>query len=658
MIYASHVAVLLDPIYGQQKTFTASSNPVQMIISSSLDSSEPKSFITAAESDRYLTVFETDKSELVGTLRTESQIQSLCLTTVNGSFGDSHQDQTKLNELQPEQALLAVNKEGTLEIFPLPFKFGDSQLSKSSETIKSRMKQRTRTAAGFVKVIRPDKLSTSVPLLDASFEGDNIVMAWAEGGVDLMFDRIQWRDEVSGKLLVTGVREIAKSKKTVGFGATTMNGAKDMGRSYVDESQAIVVNGGDAGGQQKTLDDREAMDNSSDIEDSEHEGDYRTDATELPIAINEDVDMKDARMENGVMAEMKEQTALEAEDTPMNDENKEVERQEELSFGDLLKANAPEQIEVQTTLVPPRERQTLIPKNERDLNPSSGMSLGAVLTQSLRTNDVNLLETCLHVKNLGIVRATIARLESSLATSLLQRLAERLYSRPGRAGRLMVWIQWTLVAHGGYLVNQPEVMKKLASLHRVVKERASSLQPLLSLKGKLDMLEAQMNLRKSMQVRSKGTNVALEDSDEGAIYVEGQEDSDSEIEKERKVRPRPKIASRAHEDGDPDPQIEVNDEDEEEDGDEDEEEDDEVSTATSNHVLQEASEATDSEEDGFLDDEASSTSENSDDDAISSEATEDDSLNSGINTSSEPESPPSKRLAKAKFSNGFVSRLS
>jgi U3 small nucleolar RNA-associated protein 5 len=82
-------------------------------------------------------------------------------------------------------------------------------------------------------------------------------------------------------------------------------------------------------------------------------------------------------------------------------------------------------------------------------------------------------------------------------------------------------VQWTLVSHGGYLATQPDLIKKLAELNKVIDERAKGLQSLLSLKGKLDMLEAQIELRKSMQIQRRRLDEGEED--EGVIYVEGQE---------------------------------------------------------------------------------------------------------------------------------------
>ncbi|KAG7115949.1 U3 small nucleolar RNA-associated protein 5 like [Verticillium longisporum] len=166
------------------------------------------------------------------------------------------------------------------------------------------------------------------------------------------------------------------------------------------------------------------------------------------------------------------------------------------------------------------------------LDPPSLSSLSTVLTQALRTEDTELLESCLQITDTPSIHATIERLDSALAGVLLTRLAARFHRRPGRAGSLMAWVKWTLVAHGGALALQPKVLDRLVALQKVLNERARGLPSLLALKGKLDMLDAQMQLRQSRQ-RGRGRGVAgAEDDDddeeddedeEGAIYVEGEE---------------------------------------------------------------------------------------------------------------------------------------
>ena len=89
-----------------------------------------------------------------------------------------------------------------------------------------------------------------------------------------------------------------------------------------------------------------------------------------------------------------------------------------------------------------------------------------------------------------------------------------------------MWVQWSLVAHGGYLANQPELMTKVKALAQVVRQRAAGLQPLLHLKGKLDLLHAQLDFRRDMQADSRAANAEELDDPNGVLYIEG-EDHDS-----------------------------------------------------------------------------------------------------------------------------------
>jgi U3 small nucleolar RNA-associated protein 5 len=201
---------------------------------------------------------------------------------------------------------------------------------------------------------------------------------------------------------------------------------------------------------------------------------------------------------------------------------------EEPSFGERLQHHEPEPtpvthvVDVEAAFEDPSaDSGALAPAKPHTLAAPSTASLGTVLTQALRTNDKDLLDSCLRINDVDTIYATVERLPSPLVGNLLQKLAERLYKKPGRAGMLMVWVQWSLAAHGGYLASQPQLVKQLATLNKVLKERASGLQPLLSLKGRLDMLQAQLELRKRNQRRDQ------DDEEEAVIYVEGEDDDSS-----------------------------------------------------------------------------------------------------------------------------------
>ena len=652
IICASHNAYLIDPeSRDQPATFTASTNPVNTIIGSDARTGRGTTFLTAAENDRFINVFDADTPTSIGSLRTESEVLHLDLySRPEESYQTERGHSLETRMLQPQEAIAVVNKDGVLEVFPEPFDFESSK--GGSENLKARMKQRTRKASAQVRITRPDKSSTPVPLVNASFQESEIALAWAEGGVNLLFEKIKWRDESTGNLLLQTTTDIVKAKSGAGVGAVYTQGAKDMGKTHVDESHTVVANGGDADDVSMADEQPEVISISSAEEETESEEDEDDNATAGLL------EAKQLNYKGGEEGDTREDEDVNMEDVDGQQERKAAEEgmeaeEGEPSFGDLIRANAAEPIEVQAAFTD-LNAQSLVPAGEKGLQQlPSGMSLGAVLTQSLRTNDTNLLETCFHVKELSTVRATIERLDSSFATILLQRLAERLHSRPGRAGSLMVWIQWTLVAHGGYLAGQPEIMKKLASLHRVVRDRANSLQPLLSLKGKLDMLEAQMNLRKSMQARSRTTNPFEEDDEEGVIYVEGQEESDDEDEREHgddAMDSQPaKPGAQGQESIEAD---ESNAEGDTASDDEDEESENEMPT-TINGIVTE-SEGSESDEEGMFDEEASSTDHESRD-----EDSEDEVDHESIDTENSSDadtSPPPKRPAKAKLSNGLGSR--
>jgi U3 small nucleolar RNA-associated protein 5 len=281
--------------------------------------------------------------------------------------------------------------------------------------------------------------------------------------------------------------------------------AKVLGKGNLDESKTVVSGGGNA--IKSSLNGVINISSDSSSEDAEDGEDSDQESAEEDSAAEADVAMEDA----GSPAE-----ALLPED---------AEESGEPSFGDLVRANASEAIDVAGAFEDPSLRALSYPRGTQ-IQPPSGASLGTVLTQALKTNDVSLLESCLNAPDVNTIRATIQRLESPLAGTLLQKLADRLHRRPGRAGSLMVWVQWTLVSHGGYLATQPDLIKKLAELNKVIDERAKGLQSLLSLKGKLDMLEAQIELRKSMQIQRRRLDEGEED--EGVIYVEGQESEEEE----------------------------------------------------------------------------------------------------------------------------------
>lgn len=291
-----------------------------------------------------------------------------------------------------------------------------------------------------------------------------------------------------------------------------INGVKNARKDRVDEAAAVVGGGQSGHGDVDMVDVNQVIEISS----AEEESDDEVSDDEIEAA------------EAGAQEEAAPAVNGLDEDDVAQDGTAEP---EDLSFGDRLRAQDPEPVpesrivDVESAFVGANaeSRALATATTSRPLAAPNASSLGTVLTQALRTNDTELLDSCLRVIDVDTIYATVERLPSPLVGTLLQKLAERLHKKPGRAGMLMVWVQWSLAAHGGYLASQPQLVKQLATLNKVLKERASGLQPLLSLKGRLDMLQAQLELRK----RNQRTN---DDEEEAVIYVEGEDDYASSVE--------------------------------------------------------------------------------------------------------------------------------
>lgn len=291
-------------------------------------------------------------------------------------------------------------------------------------------------------------------------------------------------------------------------------GAKIFTKSTIDESRTSVA-GTDAlhGSHMETIaisSDDGSEDDISDQEDSDEveQVNGEKDGTKLAAAV--------AARVNGKHAGRDDAGAEESDGEPTSP-----------SFGELLRDN--EVIDVPALLQQSSTAgDAAIQRPRTAIAPPSHQSLTTVLTQALRTDDTDLLESCLHTNDLTTVRNTIERIDSALAGNLLTKLAARLYRRPGRAGNLMTWVQWTLVSHGGALASQPKVIQNLNGLQKVLAERAKGLNSLLALKGKLDLLDGQMDLRRKMQ---RGSSLLQQgesdddDDDEDVIWVEGETDA-------------------------------------------------------------------------------------------------------------------------------------
>ena len=491
-------------------------NTIHTLLRSDHDRDATNELFLTADNGRYVHVYDIEQKRLVRTLIAASEVIEGDLFTGESGSGAPWE----------EQLLAVTTKDGCVELFMRPF----VQPTTKNGELKSSRKNLTQKASAKIHLINPDVKTTRAPIFAASLQGPELLIASVDSGVELGFQKIHWRDEGTGELLFDGIKEIVRSKAASSLNTATTNGAKDMGKSQVDESKTVVVNGMAEGSSQAAaiaLDDSEEEEVAEEQSSEDEAGSQIKSESEGDAEGSSDEEMQDATDRTSL--------TIAAEDKDSIDEPAEP------TFGDMLATRHPGTIDIASSFEPSRTEVAEI--TDGLLSLPTGMSLGTVLTQALRTNDRNLLEACLHTTDRDVVSNTIQRLESPLAGILVGKIAERMASRPGRYGDLQVWIQQLCVAHGAAISIMPEAKAKLKTLFKVLDQRAKTLTPLLLLKGKLDMLDSQLRFRQQLAVERANRQA----QGGGMVFIEGKEDnwsSDEDIEEDGNAKQKGKKARR------------------------------------------------------------------------------------------------------------------
>jgi U3 small nucleolar RNA-associated protein 5 len=464
------------------------------------DSIAPKEFLITADQDRYLNLYDMSQRRLVRSLIATNGITSADVLISKGDGIDTWDT----------QMLAVVTANGLVELFSKPF-FVPAPANGDMAVKRKALIQKSHAQ---IKLVNSptDKCGQSA-VAAASLQGPDLFIASVDGGVDVSIQKVRWQDEGTGELLFDSTKEVIRVRTGSSLNASPANGIKDLSKSQVDESRAVVLNGV---GHDEDKDAAEVELPSSGEESGEEEDDSDED--------EEDEDESESEDDKGDGEDSEDDAEMvDAQENPAanQDLDEDGAEGEEPSFGEMLASRTSQAIDIADAFAP--ESSALAKVESGHLALPTGMSLGTVLTQALRSNDRNLLEACLHTSDLDVVRNTIQRLDSSLAGNLLSKLAERISSRPGRYGDLQLWVQQLCVAHGAAIASQPAVLSQVKTLYRVLNERSKCLSPLLLLKGKLDMLNAQVIFRK--QLAAQRAERQGQDGEPGMIYIEGQQDN-------------------------------------------------------------------------------------------------------------------------------------
>ena len=158
--------------------------------------------------------------------------------------------------------------------------------------------------------------------------------------------------------------------------------------------------------------------------------------------------------------------------------------------------------------------------------PSAG-SLQTVLVQALHSNDSGLLEACLQHTKPDVINSTVRRLPTEYLIPLLTELITKFQEKPGRAPALLVWIKSVLLIHTAYLMTVPDLVGKLGNFYQALDTRLGVFPKLLALRGRLDIVQSQVNVKSYSNINDKQLQRAQLPEN---VYVEL--DSDDEAEDE------------------------------------------------------------------------------------------------------------------------------
>ncbi|KAG2210333.1 hypothetical protein INT47_003318, partial [Mucor saturninus] len=160
--------------------------------------------------------------------------------------------------------------------------------------------------------------------------------------------------------------------------------------------------------------------------------------------------------------------------------------------------------------------------------PSAG-SLQTVLVQALHSGDAALLEACLQHTKIDVINSTVRRLPTEYLIPLMMDLITKFQEKPSRAPVLLIWIKSILLIHTAYLMTVPDLVGKLSNFYQALDTRLGVFPKLLALRGRLDIVQSQVNVKSYSNINDKQLKRAQLPEN---VYVELDSDDEADVEED------------------------------------------------------------------------------------------------------------------------------
>uniref|UniRef100_A0A915PIP2 Small-subunit processome Utp12 domain-containing protein n=1 Tax=Setaria digitata TaxID=48799 RepID=A0A915PIP2_9BILA len=147
-----------------------------------------------------------------------------------------------------------------------------------------------------------------------------------------------------------------------------------------------------------------------------------------------------------------------------------------------------------------------------DLRSSDGKSLAVILSQGLTSSDAEKIDTVLLKADMQTISATLNDLPATQIVPLLKEIEYRCRSRRYFDSCWMRWLQCILSKHMSYLCTISTLKEDLSSLFSWFGKRASNMDELLQVSGKLFLINEQISRRMCPQMFvSQQPTISFED---------------------------------------------------------------------------------------------------------------------------------------------------
>lgn len=145
---------------------------------------------------------------------------------------------------------------------------------------------------------------------------------------------------------------------------------------------------------------------------------------------------------------------------------------------------------------------------------TKGESIVHLLIQGLRSNDKNLLESALFVKDERTIDNTVSRLPLQSIIMLVRKLIRLSQDRTLVSSVSAKWLSAVLRIHSSLLLANPDVLETFLPLENVLSTRLNNFEQLGLLEFKLKSLVGNLNFDKQDKEKEQDALLVYNDSDD------------------------------------------------------------------------------------------------------------------------------------------------